>query len=149
MSANKLDAASQRQLDIWSEGYCEYCKFPEAYASGYFHNEHIRPQSKGGLKELMNIARACDHCNQAKSNHTTGFDPQTGEEVPLFHPRRQEWTDHFRWSDDLRAILGRTPTGRATVEAMHLNRTSVMNIRRVTMGEEHPPPGTVLKEDES
>jgi hypothetical protein len=37
-------------------------------------------------------------------------------------------------------IIGLTPTGRATIEALHLNRANVVNLRRVlyALGE-HPP----------
>lgn len=37
-------------------------------------------------------------------------------------------------------IVGRTATGRATVEELHLNRPELLNLRRVlkTVGE-HPP----------
>lgn len=37
-------------------------------------------------------------------------------------------------------VIGRTPTGRATVEKLQLNREGVVNLRRllVTMGQ-HPP----------
>ena len=40
------------------------------------------------------------------------IDPETGETVPLFHPVRQRWGEHFRWSEDGCRILGQTPEGR-------------------------------------
>jgi hypothetical protein len=60
--------------------------------------------------------------------------------VPLYDPRRHRWRDHFEWSPDFALIVGVTPTGRATVETLHLNRDKVVNLRRVlfAMGE-HPP----------
>jgi hypothetical protein len=39
----------------------------------------------------------------------------------FFNARRQRWSDHFEWSGDGLRILGRTPTGRATVAALHLD----------------------------
>src|SRR5438874_918388 len=65
---------------------------------------------------------------------------QTGRVVALFHPRRQRWTRHFAWSEDFLVIIGRTATGRATVEALQLNRPELLNLRRAlrTIGE-HPP----------
>lgn len=51
--------------------------------------------------------------------------------VPLFHPRRQQWYDHFAWSDDYRSIVALTTTGRATVSALQMNRLPLMNIRAV------------------
>ena len=64
----------------------------------------------------------------------------TGDPVLLFHPRNQRWRDHFAWTADCTAILGLTPTGRATVEALHLNREGLVNLRRVLYAAgEHPP----------
>lgn len=44
------------------------------------------------------------------------------------------------WSSEFTRILGVTPTGRATVEALLLNREGVVNLRRAlyALGE-HPP----------
>ena len=63
------------------------------------------------------------------------------EIVPLFHPRRQRWSDHFAWNEDSTLIIGLTGTGRAPVAALHLNRVAVVNLRRVlrVVGA-HPPP---------
>jgi hypothetical protein len=57
----------------------------------------------------------------------TGVDPETGKRVALFHPRRDVWTEHFRW--DGVEIKGITPKGRATVQILRLNRPSILVIR--------------------
>jgi hypothetical protein len=60
--------------------------------------------------------------------------------VPLFHPRRDRWGDHFAWNADFTRIVGLTPTGRATVEKLQLNRVGVVNLRRVMLiAGLHPP----------
>ena len=74
---------------------------------------------------------ACQGCNGHKYTKMSGRDPVTGTTVPLFHPRRQRWRDHFVWNDDFQFIIGRTPIGRATVEALHLNREGLINLRRL------------------
>ncbi len=55
----------------------------------------------------------------------------TGQREPLFHPRQQFWHEHFSWSRDKSEVIGKTPCGRATVEALHLNRAGVVNLRRL------------------
>jgi hypothetical protein len=60
-------------------------------------------------------------CNNYKGDRTAGVDPATGETMPLFNPRRQNWFEHFRWSEDGLRIIGLTPTGRATVAVLHLS----------------------------
>lgn len=50
------------------------------------------------------------------------------------------FSDHLRWSADLTRIEGKTPLGRATIEVLRLNRTGIVNLRRVlTAGGLHPP----------
>jgi hypothetical protein len=72
-------------------------------------------------------------------------DPVTGATVPLFNPRRDLWRSHFAWSEGFLEVAGLTPVGRATVEALQLNREGLVNTRRVLyMVGRHPPP-----EDES
>jgi hypothetical protein len=60
--------------------------------------------------------------------------------VPLYHLRHQIWAEHFAWSADGCLVIGLTPTGRATVEELKLNRPSVINLRRVLFVLNlHPP----------
>jgi len=49
-------------------------------------------------------------------------------------------SDHFCWDTSLLEIVGLTPTGRATVEALKLNRKEVCNLRAILfLIGEHPP----------
>jgi hypothetical protein len=44
------------------------------------------------------------------------------------------------WNEDASLVIGRTPTGRATIEALRLNRPELVNLRRVLFAVgEHPP----------
>jgi hypothetical protein len=93
------------------------------------------------VNEPVNLALSCQGCNNHKYTSTHGIDPVTGTSLPLFHPRNERWADHFVWSDDCSLILGLTPTGRATVEKLRLNRPGVVNLRKVLhLAGEHPPP---------
>ena len=89
---------------------------------------------------MANLALACQGCNNHKYTKTEASDPVSGAMAPLFHPRRQRWRDHFTWDNTYTVIIGLTPTGRATVETLQLNRAGLVNLRRVlyAMGE-HPP----------
>jgi hypothetical protein len=60
--------------------------------------------------------------------------------VRLFDPRRQSWPEHFRWVAGGTLIEGVTPTGRATVATLQLNRSVLVSARRnwVDVGW-HPP----------
>jgi HNH endonuclease len=112
---------------------CEYCKFPMAYSHDSFHIEHIIPLILGGTNELINLALACDGCNSFKWGFIVGFDKTTGAMVSLFNPREEDWKAHFMWSEDFSLIIGNTPTGRATVDLLQLNREGLINIRKALL----------------
>lgn len=135
VSARQKAAVARRARDL-----CEYCRSPSAYSPQAFSVEHIVPRAEGGPTQGDNLALACQGCNNHKFTKTAAPDPMTGETVPLFHPRRQRWRDHFAWSEDFTLVVGLTPTGRATVEALHLNRENLVNLRWAlhAVGK-HPP----------
>ena len=105
-----------------------------------FSVEHIKPVYSGGKTILENLALACEGCNSQKHTKVYAFDPVSGNLVPLFHPRRQRWDEHFAWNAGFSLVVGITPIGRATVDALQLNREGVVNLRRMLyIFGEHPP----------
>ena len=139
MASNYIPKAEAKLLEEQYKGYCEYCRYLQDYTSIRFHNEHIIPLVLKGKSEFMNLAKACSNCNMNKSAHISWEDPITKKSVPLFHPRKQNWTDHFEWSADKLYIIGKTPTGRATVELLDMNSPGIVNLRSILPVSEHPP----------
>jgi HNH endonuclease len=126
-----------------AKGRCEYCQSPAKYATQRFALEHIIPRSQGGGTSLENLALACQGCNNHKYNKIKSGDPVTNQLVELFHPRIQRWQDHFTWDERFERIIGLTAAGRATVEALQLNRIELINLRRLLYAAgEHPLPAT-------
>ncbi|WP_020559720.1 HNH endonuclease [Thiofilum flexile] len=123
-----------------AKGCCEYCWSQALYATQSFSIDHIFPVSLGGITEADNLALSCQGCNSHKSNKLEAYDPITQQSTELYNPRKHLWSEHFSWSDDYLLIIGLTPVGRGAVEALHLNRAPLLNLRRVlyAMGE-HPP----------
>lgn len=109
---------------------CEYCRAPESVFNFSFEVEHVVPTSRGGPDAGSNLALACRACNLRKGGHVRGTDPESGEEVALFHPREQWWHQHFRVDADAVTIVGTTPTGRATVLRLGMNSPAQLNARR-------------------
>jgi hypothetical protein len=123
-----------------AKGCCEYCRSQVRFSTQSYSIEHIIPLSAGGETLLDNLALACQGCNNHKYNKTVGQNPVSGEMVPLFHPRQQQWRDHFAWNEDYTLIIGLTPTGRATVGTLKLNRDGLVALRRILFPiGEHPP----------
>jgi HNH endonuclease len=119
---------------------CSYCLAAQRYVLSKLEIEHIIPVTLGGASDEWNLCLACRLCNLYKSNQTEAVDPVTNSTIALFNPRTQVWGDHFRWGQDGAIIIGLTPTGRATVEALRLNNEIAVEVRRnwVLVGW-HPP----------
>jgi hypothetical protein len=138
--SDALTPVQRIKVENRAHGYCEYCRSPAKYGVQTFECEHIIPSSQGGETTLDNLAFACGGCNRCKAARTVAIDPDSGRITPLFNPRQQDWHSHFAWNPDFTLVIGLTATGRATVEALRLNRPGVVNLRRIllTVGE-HPP----------
>lgn len=120
---------------------CEYCHLPQACQVATFPVDHVTPRCQGGKTELSNLAMACPRCNALKWIHTRGPDPETGEQVELFDPRKHIWSEHLAWSStEPTRIQPRTAIGRATVAFLELNGTRRVEIRGwlASLGV-HPP----------
>lgn len=140
MPKNAISAATRRAVIARSRGLCEYCRSRADHAMGSFAVEHIIPIVRGGSDGLGNLALACSGCNGHKYDKVEALDPVDKQMADLFHPRHQKWDEHFQWSEDFAFIVGVTSTGRATVNALHMNRTGLVNLRRALhiIGK-HPP----------
>ena len=102
--------------------------------------EHIVPKSKGGSDAEENLWLSCGLCNRYKGTQTEGLDAETQTLAALFDPLRQIWTEHFAWSADETQIVGVTPTGRATINALKLNNEIAVEVRRNwILAGWHPP----------
>jgi len=102
--------------------------------------DHIIPLVAGGVSTIENLCLACYRCNEFKGARLASTDPLGGEMVPLFNPHSESWPDHFSWSEDGLQIVGRTATGRATVDALRLNSDRLVRARRLwQIVGVHPP----------
>lgn len=118
---------------------CEYCGLSQIGQEATFHIDHIVPQAAGGSTTKDNLALACVSCSLRKGAKQTAADAESGERVPLFNPRTQAWCEHFRWENE--RVVPLTPTGRATVAVLAMNRPIIVAIRREESAQgRHPPP---------
>ncbi len=119
---------------------CEYCQMQAMLSHDPFSAEHIIPIAKGGLDDLENLAWACLGCNLFKGIHTQVYDLLTGDLVPLYNPRTDKWATHFQWIENFSITEGKTPTGRATITRLKLNRIGLVNLRKILVAAgKHPP----------
>jgi hypothetical protein len=101
-------------------GRCEYCRMLQACDPIPFELDHIIAQKHRGPTESDNLAVACFARNNHKGPNLAGIDPLLGVLVRLFHPRNDDWEDHFQlFGDGL--LVGRSSIGRATVVVLEMN----------------------------
>jgi len=107
---------------------CEYCGLHEEDSPAVSHQiEHVIPRKHGGTDETDNLALACIACNLYKGPNLSGIDPSTGEMTAIFHPRQDQWPEHFVF--DGLDIVGLTSKGRTTVAVLRLNDPVHLRLR--------------------
>jgi len=122
-----MQAATFELVRRRAAGRCEYCLLRQDHSELTHHVEHIVARKHGGSDDAANLALACHRCNLHKGPNLTGIDPLTGEVTSLFHPRRDQWGDHFVFRGVL--IEGLTPTGRATIQVLAMNDARRLELR--------------------
>ena len=140
MSGAYVSKELRERVSAHARRRCGYCLTAEAVVGAPMEIDHILPESLGGPTVEENLWLACSLCNDHKADRVAGFDAITGEIVRVFDPRRQVWTEHFRWTTAGDQIVGLTPCGRVTVRVLDMNRASLVHARRswVAVGW-HPP----------
>lgn len=145
MSSQRISAALRQHIFETAQFRCGYCLTSQHIIGPLLEIEHTIPEAKGGTSEEMNLWVACPLCNSHKSDRIEAIDPETAARVMLFQPRLQRWVDHFTWSADGTIIVGKTPTGRATVLALQMNHPDIVAARRLWVAAGWHPPADVLK----
>lgn len=135
-----LSERLRRSVRERAKNRCEYCLSHQDYIMGWLQVDHILPVAKGGANTADNLCLACELCNQYKWIQTEAIDPESQQTAPLYNPRLQPWSEHFRWDAAGVEIQGITAVGRATVLALQLNNPLALTVRRnwVRAGW-HPP----------
>ena len=110
----------RRRIRARAGGCCEYCRIGIGEQSSAFHIDHIIAISHGGDDIDQNLCLACLECNSFKGVNIAAIDPQTDKPSRLFHPRMQNWDNHFQINPDA-SILGLTAEGRTTASVLRLN----------------------------
>ena len=128
MSLEHVPSSLQRRVRDRAANRCEYCRLAQTRQEATFHVDHVEPRRAGGATAFENLALACVSCSLRKGARTTGTDPVAGRTVTIFDPRRQSWDEHFAISPDA-TIIGKTATGRATVDLLKMNRALGVAIR--------------------
>ncbi|MGG6268716.1 HNH endonuclease [Leptolyngbya sp. AN03gr2] len=134
-----ISSSLRRLVTQRARNRCEYCGLSQIGQEATFHIDHVIPVAANGETIEGNLALACVSCSLHKSAKQEIQDPETGEAVNIFNPRRQDWNEHFCWNDV--RVIGLTAIGRATIKELRMNRPVILAIRAEEkfLGR-HPPP---------
>jgi hypothetical protein len=119
---------TSRVVEARAGGRCEYCQMHQGLQGATFHVEHVLPLSRGGSSDLDNLAWCCPSCDLRKSDRIEAVDPDEETLFPLFNPRRDSWSEHFRWVGYV--LVGQSSVGRATAIALNFNYPRRILIRQ-------------------
>ncbi|NJO77718.1 MAG: HNH endonuclease [Cyanobacteria bacterium RM1_2_2] len=110
---------------------CEYCQAPEVVFNFPFEVEHIIPISKQGATHEANLALACRSCNLRKGNRISGVGVGFDTEVRFFHPRQDQWNEHFQVDVESGQMIGITLIGAVTVAYLEMNSPTQVTARQL------------------
>lgn len=127
-----LTATQRQQIRQLANNCCEYCRIAQEDWLAKFQIDHIIPLKHGGKDDLSNLCLACLKCNSFKGPNVAALDPATGEATKLYHPRQQNWDEHFQIEADA-TLTGLSPEGRATIAVLRINEEARVKQRQVSM----------------
>jgi hypothetical protein len=115
-----------------AKSHCEYCLYPQAASLFALEIEHIIAEKHRGQTTADNLALACPNCNRLKGSDIASIDPNTDLLTSLFHPRHQQWIDHFYLSSAAE-IIPMTAEGRVTAFLLQFNYPERIKERQFLM----------------
>ena len=124
-----MDTSTRALVRERADNRCEYCLIHQEDVGFPHQVDHIVSRKHGGLSTLENLAYACVLCNRHKGSDVASIDPDTGQAVLLFHPRRDRWADHFRLDGE--RILPISVVASVTVQLLRLNAAERLAERRL------------------
>jgi len=133
--------------EVWQRAAsrCEYCQLSQAFIDVSHEIDHVIAEKHRGPTTLENLALACFHCNNHKGPNIAGVDPVTKEITRLFHPRQDDWSEHFAWQGPV--LVGLTPIGRCTVDVLEINiRHRVLHRQALIDEGVFPPASNTINE---
>lgn len=124
-----IDITLRRLVAVRAGNRCEYCRcHQDELPFVTLHVDHVIARQHEGTDDESNLCLCCHWCNFHKgTNIATQVD---GKFTRLFHPRIDEWADHFAVEGD--RIVGRTPIGRGTVRLLDMNDDDRRELRRLS-----------------
>ncbi len=120
-----------------AEGLCEYCLIHSDDTFFGCEVDHIVSRKHGGPTSEKNLALACLFCNRQKGTDIASILPGSDQLTPLFNPRKDNWSDHFRLEGSI--IRPLSPIGEVTANILRFNTAERILERRVLIAVDRYP----------
>lgn len=127
-----MEPQIRRQIEQRAEQRCEYCRIPQDGDRMPFHIDHIRPRKHHGDDSLNNLAWSCFACSTSKGYAIAGYNDDD-ELTRLFHPRQDDWSEHFALSGA--ELICLTEIGRVTIDVLNINQPMRIALREALLDE--------------
>jgi len=101
----------------------------EAVSFAKHQIDHIIAEKHDGQTVEENLALSCTLCNKHKGSDLTSIDNETEAIVPLFNPRKDVWSEHFKIENGV--FIGLTPNARATIRLLQINNLAGTEERKI------------------
>ncbi|GCL37357.1 MAG: HNH endonuclease [Sphaerospermopsis kisseleviana] len=131
MSKSYIPNSVRKMVFNRAQGCCEYCLIPEKLVLANHQIDHVIAEKHGGATVLENLALSCSLCNQAKGSDIASIDPDSGDTVRLYNPRKDIWQEHFILNSQSGMIEPLTAIGRVTVQLLRMNRVEYLPVRKI------------------
>ena len=126
--SDAVSARLRRLVIQRAHGICEYCLIHQDDACFSFHIDHIVSRKQRGPTTSDNLALSCLRCNVTKGTDPGTFIGRPPRLVRLYHPRQDQWNQHFRLA--AARIVPLSDVGEATVRLLDLNAVDRILLRK-------------------
>lgn len=109
-------------------GRCGYRGVFETSVGGELEMDHFHPTAAGGSDEIANLVYARTACNRFKGDYVPPRDAP--ESLRLLHPQHDNLREHIEETTHGH-LVGITPRGWFHIQRIHLNRTQLVEMRRL------------------
>ena len=100
---------------------CEYCLIHADFMIYPAEIDHIHARKHGGTDSEDNLCLCCFSCNRHKGSDIASLHPETNAIIRLFHPRRDDWFQHFSVNRQTAIIETKSDTGLVTARLLRFN----------------------------
>ena len=138
-----IDRQLRRLVATRADYLCEYCLIHEQDTALGCAVDHIISLKHGGETNADNLAYACIFCNRFKGSDIGSIIWQTKELTRFYHPRRDNWLEHFHLEDYF--IQPITDIGEVTARILGFNQQSRLLERQLLISNNKYPSPAALK----